>query len=414
MELLLVVLFAVHLGLAEPPASWAERYNIDPDARLHHLASSRDYEALKIHLGQPGVDVSAGAQSSHPLFSGMTPLMLAAVEGWSDGVNLLLEHGADPAMATESGLEVLHFAARRDCAACIKSLIEHGARVNATDEYGFMPLHEAAHHSTYDIVRLLVEHGAEVDENSVCSAAMNDEHGPRMLRLLLGFDPAMGEGCFGNPELSGPLALAIYYDVTDAALELIRLLPPDALDVVNDEGDSAFLTAAGEVFLSDQCEIMAALLERGVNATRVNKQGENALHRAAMNPNSCECFWEIVRIVGEVDQRDVEGRTPLMRARGFGSVFKPDCAVEAFVGSGADVNARDNSGDTALHIAIRENRPTTAEALIRFGADINAPGHEGTLPIEIVEERLRRRQHWQWEEWNELWEFMRARLGSEQ
>ena len=55
------------------------------------------------------------------------------------------------------------------------------------------------------------------------------------------------------------------------------------------------------------------------------------------------------------------------------------------VGKGADVEARDGYGDTALMSATREERRGAVEVLLAKGADVNCPG-DGETPLVVAAE----------------------------
>jgi ankyrin repeat protein len=59
--------------------------------------------------------------------------------------------------------------------------------------------------------------------------------------------------------------------------------------------------------------------------------------------------------------------------------------IEYLVSKGADVNARDNDGETALHIAARYH-PRIVELLLRLGADATVRDKQGRLPIDLSRE----------------------------
>jgi hypothetical protein len=79
----------------------------------------------------------------------------------------------------------------------------------------------------------------------------------------------------------------------------------------------------------------------------------------------------------DVDRRDYNGRTPLMNA-----IANYETAqVAALIQAGADVNARDTTGDTALHLA---QDAETAKMLIAAGADVNARAEDGGTPLTVA------------------------------
>ena len=97
-------------------------------------------------------------------------------------MQLLLERGADPKVATANGVNALHAAAglrwsdnsmswavaqglatEEMSLAAVNMLLERGLDVNAVDDQGATALHGAASRGANEIIRLLVGKGARLD-----------------------------------------------------------------------------------------------------------------------------------------------------------------------------------------------------------------------------------------------------------
>lgn len=79
-------------------------------------------------------------------------------------------------------------------------------------------------------------------------------------------------------------------------------------------------------------------------------------------------------------QGEVQGRmmlTPLMRAAGNGDLS----SVEDLIVKGANVNAADSDGYTALHYAAHCGDVRVVQALIAAGANVNSRTSEGVTPL---------------------------------
>ena len=145
-----------------------------------HLSAMYGDEGSCKHLLAFGANVDA-THGRMPLMTA-TPLLTAVTFGKEEVVQLLLEHGAKPNLATPNGINPLHVSSRRGNDAMVQLLVDHGADINRqqhlhlpTKSGGPTALHmacEAGHAST---VQLLLKLGAV--------AAVKDDAGRTALDL---------------------------------------------------------------------------------------------------------------------------------------------------------------------------------------------------------------------------------------
>jgi len=142
--------------------------------------------------------------------NGNTPLILAAQSGNYDAVVVLTEKYRLPVNHQNLDNEcALSLASINGHTQIVSYLIEHGANVNVTNARGETPLHVASALDHLDIVRLLVEEGSwlEAEDEAGDTAlhfAVREEHAQVVEFLLLsGADP---DHC--NEDNESPLMLA--------------------------------------------------------------------------------------------------------------------------------------------------------------------------------------------------------------
>ena len=173
---------------------------------------------LLAHGADPNAQLRSNAlQRAHtpgePLLGALTtPLMRAAKHGDAAAIRLLLDHGADPALAQRNHTTALMFAAglgrgqgvftkdigtERDLLDGVKLLVERGIDVNAFNDNGQTAMHFAAQVSD-DIVRYLAAHGAKLEPR--------DKQGHTPVDLALGIG-ARGRAGGPAPVRQGTAAL---------------------------------------------------------------------------------------------------------------------------------------------------------------------------------------------------------------
>ena len=94
-----------------------------------------------------------------------------------------------------------------------------------------------------------------------------------------------------------------------------------------------------------------------------------------------EVVREILRYHPKLEARDRDGKTAMFAAGDWRFSDKDGARVECvrlLAQAGANVNARDNDGDTPLHETFLTD---VEEELLRLGADVNARNKEGETPI---------------------------------
>lgn len=86
------------------------------------------------------------------------------------------------------------------------------------------------------------------------------------------------------------------------------------------------------------------------------------------------------KFLNELDEAD---RTPLMHAAARGNTS----TARALLEMGANVNARNSTGDTALRVAASDGTPEVAKILLEAGADLLLPGRLLLTPLDRARER---------------------------
>ncbi len=339
--------------------------------------------------------LEAGANPSAAQLTGETVLMTCARTGSADAVKLLLAGGADVnAKESKKGQTALMWAVAGSHSGIARALIEHGADVRTPSQGGFTPLLFAARGGDLESARILLEAGADVNEstptygNALVVASSSGHEKLAVFLLEKGADPNAADGNGLTPlhhaVQKGFSALTgIRYDAA------YRVRPPNMPE----------LAKALLVHGADPNARITQWDQRGPDGVPFRMVGATPFFLAAVSADA-----SLMRVLaeGRADPKLVAigMTTPLMAAaRGActgscsfrggneGNTEEAKRALEAVkvaVALGADVNATNEDGQTALHNAAF----TGAEAIVQFladhGAKVNVKNNYGETPWSMA------------------------------
>ena len=342
----------------------------------------------------------------------ISPLMAACRHGRLDLARFLLERGARVDRRSRIGHTALTEAARHGSAPLAKLLIGNGAAAEPKPPRSSTPLIEAAERGHLEFVKVLLEHGTDVSAvdyagYTAAAQALGGRHVECLLLLLA--------------RMRGAGALLAAWKGDLEALKSMRraetgsVLRPSAAEkwtplhkaaLAGKAGAVAWLLGAGaDVGATDvrkrtplhmalflqrieggdgpggTREVVDRLIRAGADVLAADRGGITALHRAARAGDG-RIVDMLVRRGAALDPRDGKWRTPLYHAIGL----RKYAAAKALIESGADVNAVQWSGWTALHLTAHHGDIRGARLLLEGGALTRTRDMRGLTPGEQAKE----------------------------
>lgn len=295
--------------------------------------------------------------------SGEAIRMLLAANNEYAFINGLSTHGT-PLMCAARGGDV----------EIVRTLIDAGADVNVVHEGQHTALMEACLTENDELVQVVLAAGAKPDASSrtgktallIC-VAMNQ---PRLTRALLQagapVDANLGRSYHGST------VLMLAADRGNVAAMQVLLDYHADVHARDHNGHTALMRACA----AGQADAVDALCEAGADVDR-GFQGVSPLALATQSGalNAVERLLAGGALVNRACHE--AGWTPLMHAasRGLSAIAK------RLLEHGAELDAQNHAGETALLLSTRGHAFGTVSALLRHGADPNIANRDGITPL---------------------------------
>ena len=379
--------------------------------------------------------LAAGAKADRANRYGITPLLLACQNGNESIVKALLEAGADANVKQRGGETALMVAARTGKPGAVKALLDSGAKIDAQDHTGQTALMWAAAEGHSEVITLLAAKGSDVKHRlksgftALLFAAREGKSAAVQTLLAAGADARDAivtekkAGGRDAPNGTSAVLLAVENGHFELAMDFIKA-GADANDQRSgftalhtltwvrkpprgdDEAGQPPPEAHGRLSSLDFIRTIVAA-GADVNAPLTDKargraSGGIGLREATPFLLACKTadlpmMKVLVELGADPQRANTDGSTPLMAAAGLGC-YAPDedagtedecvAACDYLLSLGANVDAVDKHGQTAMHGAAYKNLPKVARLLGAKGAKIdvwNRKNDKGWTPLLVAQ-----------------------------
>ena len=256
-----------------------------------------------------------------------SPLHIAVKTGLYDTVTLLLENNANVNILDHKKRSPLHMAVSNADCMVTRMLLFRGANVHSSDQNGLTALQIASKMGHVELVRILLEHNAQIFHEN--------QKGPSPLHIA---------------------AMHGHVPVIDMFSRHVDVNIKVACD--SDGGkEKAVIHLAAERGL---VETVRFLLERfGADVNNLDSDDQTALH--------CSLLWKH-------DHRRMRGKQDY------------ELMVDLFLKKGVKINQQNKRGETALHLAAKNQFHRIVEMLLHAGADTRLKNIKDQTPFEVIPE----------------------------
>eukprot|EP00899_Mesostigma_viride_P018507 jgi/Mesvir1/26658/Mv20447-RA.1 len=319
---------------------------------------------------------------------GDTPLIVATCAGQLAAMKSLLALQARVNYMTRKGQTALLWAARKGALEAASLLLEHGADVNVFSPQHGTALMVAARAGQVAAVELLVAKGADADAEdagglTALAIAATERHTGAMQALL----EASSRDRLDKVVADGRTMLARAAEAGDLAVATMLVAHGASVDLELPDGTSVLSLAAR----SGRVDVLDVLLlgPPGLSGSSGSKACGGQLNRehsrshvtpliAAAERGEAHMVMALVRLGADPKYEAADGRTAMLAAAAAGQVTIMHLLAERY---GVDINYRNASGQTALMVAAAVGQMEALQAAAALGAQVDAVDSSGATAL---------------------------------
>lgn len=352
-------------------------------ARQHALADEAEYRK-RIRFREDGKGILT-RKRTHGVPS--QPLVQAIKRGQLNKVRNYLEAGVDPNAYDLDGCRMLSLAVRANDEPIVDLLLEHGANPALNDvcapyaspvcdatkmsnemvkklisigaDYTQVSvIHDLAGRCSLDVIKLAVDKGADFGQTrtygmtAIHQAAKNTDH-PDVLQFLVGRYPEL---------ISSQSAGTFFWSaIYKGSPELVKILIIAGVDIAGD------ITALASLASRCSLDSVKAAIDKGADFSQINPDGRTMIHYAATNTDHPDVLQFLIGKYPELlSSQSTRGKTALWSALYEGNAE----LAEILITAGIDINLRDHAGRTVLHAALEFSHRAAHRSMEYVGREI--------------------------------------------
>jgi ankyrin repeat protein len=307
--------------------------------------------------------------------SQMTSLNIASWKGFKEIVILLLNAGANINHRDKDGLSSLIYAAKYGQEEIVRLLIARGADVDVKNNKGQNTLDVAVEAKKTAVATMLMNMDAFRESNFTIQKAVKDNNLP-LIELLLMKKPELIE----EKDESGytPLHLSLLVPTQDAALTFLLQKGAD-IDARISNGETPLMIAAWKNHKNGTLKLIKK--SKSISSgkcpiiSETGTKGWSPLHYAARWNADTYIIKLLLQSGAEVDMAEENEATPLHFAADQGRLE----AIRVLVAAGANIDAKDKWGRTALMRTIKGRHASAGQLLVELGASVQEKSYEYSM-----------------------------------